>query len=275
MVTLPRLTSPPLCITFARQAEKIWGDLSRAQARGFDRNEETITDDFLDDVQNQHPQEVATFQFNKRHERFTGADWEWWLTDDHVWLGLLVQAKRLRRHSHKYGIKHWVPTASMWQIDLLIRQANWKGIDPLYCFYNYDSSSPNHLTWNCCTAHALPRFGCTVAHAIAVKNQLYLGGAGLPKMSTVSYPLSCLVCCSGDAAARASLPVRALDVIQKLRTMTDTPAARHAGLRDEPPTYVRRLLDRPLDERGSVIEDLRREVGEIGSLVVVREPRTH
>jgi hypothetical protein len=48
---------------------------------------------------------------------------------------------------------------------------------------------------------------------------------------------------------------------------------RHADLRDEPPTYVRRLLDRPLDERGSVIEELSREVGEIGSLIVIREPR--
>jgi hypothetical protein len=83
MVTLPRLLSPPLCVTFGKQAEKIWADLSRAQARGLDRNEETITDDFLDEVQSQHPREVATFQFHKRDESFTGADWEWWLTDDH------------------------------------------------------------------------------------------------------------------------------------------------------------------------------------------------
>jgi hypothetical protein len=274
MVTLPRLPSPSLCQTFANQAQKVWTDLSRAQARGLDRNEETITDDFLDDIQNQQPQAVATFQFNKRDERFTGADWEWWLTDDHVWLGLLVQAKRLRRNSHKYGIGHRVPSASMSQIDLLIQQANWKGIDPLYCFYNSDSSWPNHLTWNCCTMHDFPLFGCTVAHGIAVRSQLSLGGAGLPKMSTVSYPLSCLVCCTGGAGARTSLPIRAHDVIQRLRTMTDAPEARHSGLRDEPPTYVRRLLDRPLDERGPVIEELRREAGEIGSLIVIREPRT-
>ena len=199
MVTLPQLPSRLLCQTFSRQAQKIWEDLSRAQAQGRNRNEETITDDFLDDVQNQHPQEVATFQFNKRDEQFTGADWEWWLTNDRVWLGLLVQAKRLRRHSHKYGIKHWVASGNMWQMELLLQQARWKGVDPLYCFYNYDSSWPNHLTWNCCTTHDLPLFGCTVAHAAAVKNQLYLGGAGLPKMSTVSYPLSCLVCCTRDA----------------------------------------------------------------------------
>lgn len=271
MVTLPQLPSRLLCQTFSRQAQKIWEDLSRAQAQGRNRNEETITDDFLDDVQNQHPQEVATFQFNKRDEQFTGADWEWWLTNDRVWLGLLVQAKRLRRHSHKYGIKHWVASGNMWQMELLLQQAHWKGVDPLYCFYNYDSSWPNHLTWNCCTTHDLPLFGCTVAHAAAVKNQLYLGGAGLPKMSTVSYPLSCLVCCTHGPVARAPLPIRTLDVIQRLREMADASEVGVSGLHEEPPTYVRRLLDRPLEDRGRVIEELRKEVGKIGSLIVMRE----
>jgi hypothetical protein len=273
MVTLPQLPSQPLCRTFSGQAQKIWQGLSRAQAQGGNRYEWTITADFLDDIRNQHPQQVAIFEFNQRDEQFTGADWEWWLTDDPVWLGLLVQAKRLGRHSHKYGIKHWVASAKMWQIDLLLQQARWKGVEPLYCFYNYASSWPGHLTWSCCTkTHALSLFGCTVAHAVAVKNQFTHGGAGLPKMSTVSYPLSCLVCCTLDTpVVRAPLPTRTLNVIRRLRRMADAPEAGVHGLRSEPPNYVRRLLDRPLEDRGRIIEELRREVGEIGSLIVVRE----
>jgi hypothetical protein len=95
MITLPRLSSPPLCRTFTNQSAKIWRDLSRAQATGIGRGEETITDDLLQDVQQAHPREVVTVQFHKREEGFTGADWEWWLTDDRLWLGLLIQAKRL------------------------------------------------------------------------------------------------------------------------------------------------------------------------------------
>jgi hypothetical protein len=280
MVTPRRLSSAPLCQTFTAQPEKIWEDLSRAQARGLNRGEETITDDFLDYVQDQHPQEVATFQFNKREEGFTGADWEWWLTDDHLWLGVLVQAKRLRRYSHKYGIKHWVQKAGMWQIDLLLQQARWKGVDPLYCFYNYDSARPDHLTRNCCIPHDWPMFGCMVAHAMAVKGQMDLGGVGLPKMSKVSYPLRCIVCCFEGAGVRETLPIRVHDVVQRLRA---TPAAHldfaprgpeALGLRDHPPPYVRRLLEAALDDRGRVIDELRQEVGEIGSLIVIREPHS-
>jgi hypothetical protein len=49
-------------------------------------------------------------------------------------------------------------------------------------------------------------------------------------------------------------------------------AADRPGLRREPPSYVRRLLDTPLDGRGRIIEELRREAGTIGTLVIMREP---
>jgi hypothetical protein len=59
--------------------------------------------------------------------------------------------------------------------------------------------------------------GCTVAHVEAVKRKLSLGGAGLPKMTTVSYPLPCLVCCSVLADPDASLPGRAYGITKRLR----------------------------------------------------------
>lgn len=226
MITIPRITSPPLCRTFATQAEKIWDDLCAARFAGINRSEETITDDFLLDVQRAHPRGVTTFQFNKRDESFTGADWEWWLTDGRQWLGLLIQAKRLGPKSHKYeAIRHWVRSAGMWQINRLHQQAAFKGIEPLYCFYNYSSAWPLALTWKCCAApHKLEGFGCTVAHATAVQAQLRQGGAGLPKMSKVSYPLACLVCCPGPVDPARTLPLRASDVTTRLRLMAQTSA---------------------------------------------------
>jgi hypothetical protein len=44
------------------------------------------------------------------------------------------------------------------------------------------------------------------------------------------------------------------------------------GPREYPPSYVKRLLDASPDQRGRVIEELRKEVGSIGSLTVIKEP---
>lgn len=278
MIALPRIASPPLCRTFAAQAEKIWNDLWTARFSGINRSEETITEDFLLDVCRAHPREVTTFQFNKREESFTGADWEWWLTDGRQWLGLLIQAKRLGPKSGKYeAIRHWVKSAEMWQMDLLLWQASRKGIDPLYCFYNYSPAWPA-LTWKCCAAPSkLELFGCTVAHATAVQGRLAQGGAGLPKMSEVSYPLACLVCCPGATDPAPTLPVRARDVTARLRMMADMDAgapskgAETGALRDRPPSYVERLLDCLPEDRQRVIEEIRHEAGDIGSLIVIHE----
>ena len=85
MVSLTPLRSRPLCRTFGIEAEKIWTMLGAAYSGGVGRSEETITEDLLLNVKTAHPYEVIEYQFNKREEAFTGADWEWWLTDGRLW----------------------------------------------------------------------------------------------------------------------------------------------------------------------------------------------
>src|ERR1700733_5228617 len=97
------LRSDPLCDTFVVMARKIWNELGVARNLGINRGEETVTDNFLLDVQTAHPMEVATFQFKKPEEAITGADWEWWLTDGRKWVGLLIQAKILNPKSNLYS----------------------------------------------------------------------------------------------------------------------------------------------------------------------------
>ena len=71
--------------------------------------------------------------------------------------------------------------------------------------------------------------------------------------------------------------MRAYDVTARLRMMADTGADAPStarvigGLRDHPPYYVERLVDCSLEERPRVIEEIRREAGDIGSLVVISE----
>jgi hypothetical protein len=202
------LCSGPLCFTFEKQAEKIWNALTAAQSMGLAYGEETVTDNLLLEVQKAHPREVITVPFWKPQEKFTGADWEWWLTDGRTWFGLLIQAKRLGRTSHKYeGLKHRVGKERIPQIELLLKWARDKEIDPLYFFYNHDNGRVGSLPWNCGSMFPSPaQLGCTVAHAAAVERLLVAqGGAGLPKMSTISNPLRCLVCCTALEMFRPGL----------------------------------------------------------------------
>jgi hypothetical protein len=262
---------------------------------GIEHDEKTITNNLLLGIQRAHPADVITLQFLTPQEKFTGADWEWWLTDGKSWFGLLIQAKRLGRTTHKYAeLKHRVGKNRTPQIELLLDWAKDKGIDPLYLFYNYDSGKLESLQWNCGGIYPnMAQLGCTVAHAAEVKRLLVQGGAGLPKMSKISNPLRCLVCCAGVASPDNSLPGRTHGVMRSLRQLAldaspddslveetlpsaDEPVLLPAeadwpALRGTPPSYVQRLIETPVEERGRIIEEIRREIGPAGALVVLRE----
>lgn len=264
------LRSDPLCSTFMKMAEKIWNDLKIARGYGICRQEETVTEVFLLDVQAAHPWEVATFQFHKAHEAITGADWEWWLTDGKKWLGLLIQAKILNPKSNKYtSIKHKVKGKP--QIDIIIEQANRKNINALYFFYNHTKLNFPDIKWHC---RSLPpkieQIGCSVAHATAVKSMVKQGGLGVAALSHSCVPLRCLVCCRGYSVPNDTLPGRASGLVNSLPrgdgVRRDIPS-----LRTSPPDYVSDLLSAPPDGRQAVIDKLRSRVGPIGSLVVIKD----
>jgi uncharacterized protein DUF6615 len=270
-----QISAPNLCTTFEQQSEKIWNKLKTAYHGGISRKEETITEDLLLDILDAHPSEVITWQFNSAEEAKVGADWEWWLTNGNEWLGLLIQAKKLDPKACKYKhIKHIVASTGKAQIDLLLDMAFAKGVEPLYLFYNYTTAPTGNLQWNCKRTLQQPLLGCTMAHATAVKFMLGQGGAGLPKMSKISLPFRCLVCCPMFAPSNASLPQRVAGFVDSLFARVDVPLDHPTRpgkrrVREQPPDYVRWLLETPPDERGPLIERLRDEVGLVKKLVVV------
>jgi hypothetical protein len=195
-----------------------------------------------------------------------------------LWFGLLIQAKRLDSKSHKYPqIKKRIGKRKIPQIDLLTAQARLKGIDPVYFFYNYSNGNPLAFTWNCGAAPLdLLQLGCTVAHAAAVQRALVQGGAGLPKISLISYPLRCLVCCPVLAEPPDSLPGCAHSIAKRLRVFAEQGGAATADYPHpllEPPDYVLRLLDAAPEQRRGLTEELREQVGPIGSLVIIQDRR--
>lgn len=268
------LESDPLCKTFTAMARKIWRQLGQARAVGINRGEETVTDDFLLEVQEAHPAEVSTFQFNKHQEAIIGADWEWWLTDGRKWAGLLIQAKILNPKSNLYSaIKHNVRGRP--QIDIILQQAAHKGIPALYFLYNHTRLRLSDLNWNCrSTDPQIEQLGCTVAHAAALKPLVKQGGVGIVTLGAIAVPLRCLVCCRGHVGPNQSpsLPARAHGVVRYLAEQaSEAPAVEVPPLRLEPPRYVRELISTPIDQRHRVIERMRSEIGPIGSLIVVKD----
>jgi hypothetical protein len=247
------LPSDPLCHTFIGMARKIWNELGTARALGINRGEETVTDNFLLDVQIAHPAEVATFQFNKPDEAITGADWEWWLTDGRQWAGLLIQAKILKPKANLYSsIKHKVRGRP--QIDILLEQANLKYIPALYFFYNHTQLTFPKLSWNCGSSRPdIEQLGCTVAYAAAVKPLVKQGGVGITTLSPISVPLRCLVCCRVRAQPQhaPSLPSRVNGIVHFLATLAATDGTRFdvPRVRSDPPGYVRELIAAPIEDK--------------------------
>jgi hypothetical protein len=87
--------------------------------------------------------------------------------------------------------------------------------------------------------------------------------------------MKCLVCCPVLGGPDDSLPARAHGVARYLRSSSgdDIPALDGPRPRESAPEYVRRLLAVSPHERRAVVEQLRDEVGPIGTLVVIREIR--
>ena len=272
MAKIPRLPSPTLCDTFESESKKVWLNLESALQFGLSRSEETITENLLYNIQTAHSREVITFQFNKYEEGTIGADWEWWLTNGSRWVGLLIQAKKLNPKSNKYS-----KIVYKTQMSDLIQWARKKGISPLYFFYNFTKASPKGIAWNCgSTPFDQSQLGCTVAHAAAVESVVNAGGRGFSKMSNISLPMKCLVCCSILGDPDGSLPGRVNGVTNTLERLTqivepDLRVIEPNRLWDEPPGYVRRLLSVPEEERGTLSEQLKGEVGPIGELVVIKQ----
>ncbi len=129
---------PELCQSFRWEAGRVWNDMEHAKRLGLSFSEETITETCLLNIaKRQRHSSIAIIPATKPQEAKHGADWEWWFTKAGVGVGYRVQAKRLYpsgryQELFKSGDKFE-------QLDKLVSRGAADDLDPLYCFYNYDS----------------------------------------------------------------------------------------------------------------------------------------
>lgn len=237
-----------ICHTFCNRAIGTWNLMSAGESSGISISETTLTELNLLEIKQRHPTKVYIQKFSQQEEgKRTGADWEWWIGSNSQWLGIRVQAKRLKEknslsyssfdHSNKYGK----------QVDMLIANAHKDRLYPMYCFYNSGYIKSFSSRWNCSSFPQQENLlGCSIADAFTVRNILNQKNIKdfSDTLSSISYPWHCIVCCQcflRRSGYTDSLPGRAASFIQ--HNMSGELSEEIQFIREEPPLYVRRLLE--------------------------------
>ncbi len=228
-----------ICQTFRKISHETWTFLEKARSVGHQPLEETITDKNVIELKALHPIEVKTTTFSRRREARTGADWEWWFTNKtkSAWVGVRVQAKILRFTSNRYEALHYKS-----QTSVLISDAAKNGLYPLYCFYSQWPLATAIHPKQCGTFPNAPEsYGCSLVSAHAISSiKAYPNSDSLASVMAVSYPWSCLVCCTGGPvkAPNIDLPQRVRSFLGDVLHSGKSNTAGVPSAMNRPPSYV-------------------------------------
>ncbi|PHS24395.1 MAG: hypothetical protein COA85_08395 [Robiginitomaculum sp.] len=185
-----------LCRHFLQQAELVWRAIEDADKFKLAFGEETITETLLLELRRRYKKNIRVDSFDKFEESNNGADWEWWFGHGTSWIGMRVQAKRIKLPEEKFAsLFYQGKNATQLQIENLIAEAKSARLIPVYCFYTHSKKLPAigsryfhcYRGWNG-PFHA---YGCMIAHAETI---LYKGSMNLSDIVPISFPWHCLVC---------------------------------------------------------------------------------
>lgn len=161
-----------LCERFRKEAGRVWNEMSAAQRLGLSLSEETITETCLFNLARKtQTGQIAIIPATRPQEAKHGADWEWWFTNSGWGVGYRVQAKRLFPSGRYESL--FKPGEQFAQLDKLVSKAGDDGIDPLYCFYNFQVlGSPYFAAYNICPHdyRGVSYWGCSLALPEVVKS---------------------------------------------------------------------------------------------------------
>lgn len=223
-----------------------WDQLREARKLEYQIGEESLTDFLVLNFKKWGRDKISVDTFTKRKEATNGSDWEWWFTGPSgKWLGMRVQAKVINLKSEEYEHIHYKNKYGR-QVDLLIEDAARNGMIPLYCLYtNWDTSA--YTTPQRCKSHksSVRHYGASVLNPSIVKSLSQSNGRHLSGFIEQMHPLHCIFCCNGYVDG--DLPHRAIGWLVGDQVLTDEESIGVEGLfsflRDEPPTYVKILME--------------------------------
>ena len=275
-----------LCNTFSYISGYVWNLLRDSQyyglyqtsrnniSRGLGLSEETISDLILLKISKKQPYDIITVKFGKNYERQEGADWEWWVLSQSGIIGLRLQAKRIHFNNNSYEYTHLDyrrRNSNQYQADILIQQAQNRGMIPIYMFFNWwDLAYPfrryiNRNIPQCCRVYSYRKLGTTIASGWIIRNAVYNNQKSLSDILPLSYPIHCLFCCQySDLTESISKFFKYIikeETNIKIRDkLPENVYFRLKGKFDDAsPTYTSFILDRdsPHDESSKIKEMIR------------------
>jgi hypothetical protein len=186
-----------LCHSFLEIANRVWREIDEADRAGLSYGEETITETILLELNRNHSVNVRIKAFSKQvEEPKNGSDWEWWIGKKGQWLGMRIQAKKIKLPNEIFHRLQTYKTKSMsdTQINTLIKVAQNDRLNPAYCLYVHSRKvAPLWRGQARCFApwHWPNQFGCLIGNAAAVKST---GSNKLADLAHVCFPWHHLVC---------------------------------------------------------------------------------
>ena len=231
--------------TIRRLARRSWKDLRHSEQLDLSLSEESITDYLVLALVRKHGDLIAVQKYTKQEQgSTTGADWEWWFGGKSGWMGLRVQAKKLRdgRYSH---LEHKVKGTRKKRYNLLISNAVKFDLYPIYCFYNYWPDRSIRLGLPKPHLGQRPLQGWSVADAYAVKKLAQKGKVALANIAPISMPAEYLFL-GALGHPRKDIPARVFDSVSEMAGRNGQSKHRPIVMTD-PPEYIYNLWDSRFD----------------------------
>jgi len=230
------------CIKFKDSSEYIHNWLSKQPSVG----EESITDWLLFNLGQSLPK-LKYKKFTRHQEaRTTGADWEWWIVDNHSAISMRIQAKKITAgkdnyaglaHTNKYGL----------QIDKLIQDAKQKNFIPFYALY----SAPKIPQKVICGGQLdlAEQQGVFISSAQLLFDRYIKNGKVKVEADDIlskSNPLHCMACCSMHSLSSNPSTSSFYEYIkyyygESLQKVNSN--IQNLGRHDNAPSYVTSLLE--------------------------------
>jgi hypothetical protein len=189
-----------ICNVFQTLAKTTWKFLEHSRDWNYQPNEVGITDRNLVELRRKCSTHVRIYPCTQHEETQNGADWEWWITDDHIrWTGYRIQAKVINLVSNEFKQLHYSKDG-IFQNDKLITSALQNSdkprLIPLYCLFLRWSHNSNQIR------EYLPKYdsrakrlyGCSLLSALRVSELQTENQKHLENVLSRLHPWHELVC---------------------------------------------------------------------------------
>ncbi|MFV2022888.1 hypothetical protein [Micromonospora sp. LOL_023] len=248
--------SASLCPSFRSIAARVAWSTTVGRSVGLVPLEPTFTDNALLELATQHRSQIKIHRFASHEEAQNGADWEWWIRDQHRYIGFRIQAKRAHPRTGRIALDQPAAGTAPFdkQVEAFVERCRADNISGLYCIYSDWQPKRLGLAGPGPCPHGpadVAQWGCTV---VLAETALRLATSGQCDAETVlgaGMPWYHLVCSTGESmiAGIQSVFERLIEHDVTLRDVSDGVPMDHMfpSPATQPPAQVTAFFQRDVE----------------------------